>query len=420
MCCADAYACGRGCSYHRYNADRGTFEQCQNALSQQLFEFFQKSKRGRGADRLKRYMREFISSSPLLLFRLSVFLLFALSCLGVDSSVLGYRSSSLIQILSVLPSQLYSFAPAVLSVIGLNFPRSSAVYLIPQRSSKTILPYDHNSLLPSDSHVALPCNASSGSQYLVTCSLSSQIANALQIHCNTMDTHDSKCSVDLAMFDSHSLPTSFASLEMMRMNVAIVFLLPPHFHTPSFPIISRSTCPILVSGSRFILHPGIELTCYTPRCSLQCGVHNDSTILLIPDAGCEGIGLLRVLTVFTWNATKVSEAWHELSIVSSSAPDAPVCASALLPDEAAIQKYFSTDCSDSRHLHIWNHDHLPHLSDFDFTQHVSPESESASFFNRYQFALSNMPHLVTLVVTMCNRPSLLLRMLRSFVKCVSI
>ena len=361
-------------------------------------------------------MSGFISSSLFKLVVFTVLQLFATSCHGVDSDVFDRNSPPSIQILAVLPSQLFSFAPAVVSVIGRNFPLSCAVHLIPQQSNQPIIPIHYDSLLPSDSQITIPCNTSSDSQYLITFFLSAQIANAVQLNCKMLGIHHSKCSVDLAIFDLRSPSSSFASLELARMNDAIFFLLPPEFDTLDFRNSSRSTCPILVTGSRFISHPGVELACYTQRCNLQCGVHNYSTILLIPDAGCEGIGSLRVHVSFTWNAKTSAEAWLDLSIVSNNDPIAPVCLSAMVSDDAATRQYFSTDCSDARHQIIWNNDHLQQLSDFNFTRHVSAESETASFFNFYNIALSRMPHLVTLVITMCNRPLHLQRMLVSFVK----
>jgi hypothetical protein len=226
----------------------------------------------------------------------------------------------------------------------------------------------------------------------------------------------SKCGFDLAIFDLDSTSSSFVSLELARLNEALFVLLPPEFDMLSFRNSSRSTCPILITGSRFVSNSGFEVKCGAQRCTVQCGVHNDSTILLIPDAGCEGIDLLRVHISFTQNAVTAAEAWFDLSIVSDNDPIAPVCASTMIPDEVATQQYFSSECSDPRHQIIWNNDHLPPLCDFNVTQYVSAESESASFFNQFQLALSRMPQLVTLVITSCNRPLLLQRMLRSFVK----
>lgn len=358
-------------------------------------------------------MSVFIPSSLFMFLFYEILQLFANSCHGEESGVFGHYSPPSIQILAVLPSQLYSFAPAVVSIIGRNFPRSCTVHLYSQPSTHSIMPIHDDILLPSDLHIALPCNTS---QYLITFFLSAHIVNDLQLRCKMSGIRHSKCGVDLAIFDLDSTSSSFASLELARLNEAFFFLSPPEFDTLSFRNSSRSTCPILVTGSRFISNSGFEVKCRAQRCTLQCGVHNDSTILLIPDAGCEGIDLLRVHISFTQNAVTAAEAWFDLSIVSDNDPIAPVCASTMISDEVATQRYFSSECSDPRHQIIWNNDHLQLLCDYNFTQYVSAESESASFFSQFQLALSSMPQLVTLVITMCNRPLHLQRMLRSFVK----
>jgi hypothetical protein len=164
------------------------------------------------------------------------------SCTAAASGVPAACVHQSFSIVAVLPSQLYSFAPAVISVIGHEFPPKCFVQLTPNSDTSV------QSCSPaySPSFFDFPC--SSSTQYIATFSLPAQSALLLQQLCVTNGTTASSCSVDISVFSE--LPSSslahHCSASMAR---ALVILPPPVFDTFPLRRVFLATCPILVTGS---------------------------------------------------------------------------------------------------------------------------------------------------------------------------
>jgi hypothetical protein len=61
---------------------------------------------------------------------------------------------------------------------------------------------------------------------------------------------------------------------------------------------------LFVSGNHFISSASYSWKCYTQHCNVQCGVHNESSLLLIPAAACRRLGTFRVqISLSTLSAT---------------------------------------------------------------------------------------------------------------------
>ena len=269
------------------------------------------------------------------------FLCFALrfeSCGATTSCSSAARVNQSFSVVAVLPSQVYSFLPAIISVIGHDFPSTCFVQLT--LSSDTFVQSCSSAHSPSS--FQFPCRTST--HYIVTFSLPAHSAQLLQQHCETKFAADSSCSVDVSIFSD----SPFASHSTARMARALVILPSPVFHTLPLLKPSLSTCPIIVTGfpppplcdracarlkppifatgAHFISSPLHALTCQSQRCKLQCGIHNDSSILLIAEAACEGTDAFPVHLSYSTGAATAVQASLDLFIVSSENAAAPGCA----------------------------------------------------------------------------------------------
>jgi hypothetical protein len=163
------------------------------------------------------------------------------SCGAAASGVPAAFAHQSFSIVAVLPSQLYSFAPAVLSVIGIDFPPKCFVQLTPNSDTSV----ESCSPAYSPSFFDFPC--SSSTQYIVTFSLPAQSARLLQQRCVTNGTTASSCSVDISIFSE--LPLPFLAHYSASMARALVILPPPVFDNFPLRMAFLATCPILVTGS---------------------------------------------------------------------------------------------------------------------------------------------------------------------------
>ena len=169
------------------------------------------------------------------------FLCFALrfeSCGATTSCSSAARVNQSFSVVAVLPSQVYSFLPAIISVMGHGFPSTCFVHLTV--SSDTFVQSCSSAHSPSS--FQFPCRTSS--HYIATFSLPAHSAQLLQQHCETKFAADSSCSVDISIFSD----SPFASHSTARMARALVILPSPVFHTLPLLKPSLSTCPIIVTG----------------------------------------------------------------------------------------------------------------------------------------------------------------------------
>ena len=81
-------------------------------------------------------------------------------------------------------------------------------------------------------------------------------------------------------------------------------------------------------------------------------------------------------------------------------------------------RFFSSYCMDPRHEFVWQSRHLPPLYLYNLASSASPDA--LEYFDRRQRELRASADLVTLVITSCNRPSLLEHTLRTFVQCAQL
>jgi hypothetical protein len=108
---------------------------------------------------------------------------------------------------------------------------------------------------------------------------------------------------------------------------------------PLSPLLHSDSCPCpSATGANFISNPSYKLSCSSQRCKWQCGVHNDSSVLLIPGDSCVGPHRLR-LSLRMAQSTAV-EALRDVLVVSGNGDAAPGCAGAA----QAVPPSFSSCC----------------------------------------------------------------------------
>jgi hypothetical protein len=164
------------------------------------------------------------------------------SCGAVASELPVACANQSAAIVVVLPSHLYSFAPALISISGHDLPRVCFAQLTP--SSHTV----GHSCTPSSSF-EFPCHSST--RHLATFHIPAHSMQQLQRSCGANDTTTtttaSSCSFDICIH-SDSSSASFAPPCIARLARAMHILSRPTFHPIPVPKRSLSTCPILITG----------------------------------------------------------------------------------------------------------------------------------------------------------------------------
>ena len=176
-----------------------------------------------------------------------------------------------------------------------------------------------------------------------------QLQRICEANDTTTTTTASSCSFDISNH-SDSSSASFAPPCIARLARAMHILPRPTFHPNPVPKRSLSTCPILITGlpprslrgtfcgfvldltrpstagTHFISNPSYAITCHSQRCKLQCGIHNDSSVLLIPEMACESSEAFPVSITFGTQSETAAQTLFDLLIISRDTAAAPDCA----------------------------------------------------------------------------------------------
>jgi hypothetical protein len=166
------------------------------------------------------------------------------SCGAVASELPVACANQSAAIVAVLPSHVYSFAPALISISGHDLPRVCFAQLTRSPSSHAV----GHSCTPSSSF-EFPCHSST--RHLATFHIPAHSVQQLQRSCEANDTTTtttaSSCSFDISIH-SDSSSASFAPPCIARLARAMHILPRPTFHPIPVPKRSLSMCPILITG----------------------------------------------------------------------------------------------------------------------------------------------------------------------------
>ena len=166
------------------------------------------------------------------------------SCGAVASELPVACANQSAAIVVVLPSHVYSFAQALISISGHDLPRVCFAQLTPScptvgRSCTTLPSFE------------FPCDWST--RHLATFHIPAHSMQQLHRSCEIDDTTTtttttaSSCSFDISIH-SDSSSASFAPPSIARLARALHILPRPTFHPIPVPKRSLSMCPMLITG----------------------------------------------------------------------------------------------------------------------------------------------------------------------------
>lgn len=138
-------------------------------------------------------------------------------------------------VISVAPSQFYSFAPAVITVVGHGLPPQCVVRLA---LSSDAAPDPH-----APGAFEYPCSFSS--QFLVTFTLPALSLQLLKERCDAADPALPRCAVDVAVLSQRPSSASASHARVLR---ALVIQPPPTFGDFPLGVQLLPAHPVLLSG----------------------------------------------------------------------------------------------------------------------------------------------------------------------------